>query len=115
MAAIPRDQVVLIQLSAAFGQGAGTLFVSEDAVVAALDHFTPVLPRLAAEWAEKGLQVLEYARTIGRTAGWLAIERGDDAISEADFREGLKRVRGLNPRLFGPCPFLHVSGPESRR
>ncbi len=114
MAEIPRDQVVLAQLSAAFGQGAGTLFVSEGAVVAALDHFTPVVSRFVDRWPEVGLQLLEYARTMGRTAAWLAAERGSGTISGDDLIEGLRRVRG-SVQEFGPCPFFHGPDLESRR
>ncbi len=110
MADITRDQIVLAQLIVAFGQGAGTLFVSEAAAGTALAHFIPVVPKLVAQWDEVGHQVLEYARTIGRTTGHLAAGRGCGTISEDDFVRGLAKVRAIQQPM-GPCPFKHGPGP----
>jgi hypothetical protein len=109
MAAITQDQIVLAQLSAAFGQGAGTVFVSEAAAGAALAHFMPAVPDFVSRWSAVALQTLEYARTVGRTAALLAAQRGSDAISEDDFVKGLSIVRGTR-QTYGPCPFKHGPG-----
>lgn len=94
---------VFCQLVAAFGQGAGTVNVTAEAMSFVVTQYWP---RLSQEKDVESalLQALEFARGLGRLSAQRALAAGWNAIRSEDVKwsdDALKR----HPQPFGRCPF----------
>ena len=106
-ATVHTAEQILAQLFIAFGQGAGTMIVSLEAIEAATREYKPAIEKSAHKWNEIVLATLEYARAVGRIAAFQAIQGGRNVISEGDWRAAADQVyeqanKVKTPYLF--CP-----------
>lgn len=94
---------VLAQMFIAFGQGAG-MSVSREAIRAATRTYAPLARANLTKWGELELQTLEYARTLGRLAAYLALRDGKQVIGEEHYREASERFAAAAGVLAYECP-----------
>jgi hypothetical protein len=88
----------------AFGQGAGTMPASAEAVEAIIEDYLPNDDQVAS-WPDDVLVVLEYARSAGRIAASRAASAGRGCINARDW-DRVKRVLPSKPSWFErPCPW----------
>ena len=78
---------IIIQLTVAFGQGAGTMRVTHKTVDAATADYKKLIDDCHVPWEEIEVTTLELARSLGRYAAHLAVQEGHDVIDESHYRE----------------------------
>lgn len=84
---------ILAQIFVAFGQGSGTLRVSQEAcAILSMRYGGRIDEGILGSWEEVAVQVLERMRAIGRTAAVEAALEGRTAISADDVRRAVPRV-----------------------
>src|SRR5262245_9222437 len=82
----PLVQNILGQYYFAFGQGArGSMRVSRETIEAIRKRHLERIQRVAVDWNQYHIGVLEYMRAVGRHAALIATEDGRIAISAADY------------------------------
>lgn len=89
-AAIPED--ILGQFYYAFGQGAGTMRVRQEAISALRRRYYPAIQASAARWPEVAGNILSLLAQVGRLAALLATQAGRTAITSADFMQARRSV-----------------------
>jgi hypothetical protein len=93
---------ILALIHMAFGQGAGTMIATPEAVRAGEAAYEKVLsPR---NWDENALAVLEYSRAVGRVAAHIATDAASPIIDAKHVRAAIKKV-GVNQAGPVRCPF----------
>jgi hypothetical protein len=93
------------QIFVAFGQGSGTLRVSQEACLVLSGRYGGLIDEhLLAIWPDADIapQVLERMRAIGRTAAVTASLAGRTAIHADDVRQAARRVETLSGTIL--CP-----------
>jgi len=95
----------LSHLFVAFGQGAGPIFMTVEAVQAARDQYRPLVQGRLSEWDSNALVLFEYARSLGRTAANIAAQQGSPQIDAAHYREASSRVASASASTRIACPF----------
>ncbi|OLC76698.1 MAG: hypothetical protein AUH72_18460 [Acidobacteria bacterium 13_1_40CM_4_65_8] len=106
----PIVEQILAQLFIAFGQGAGTMTVSHEAIAAARNLYINRIPEFENKWDEIALQSLEYARAIGRVAALRAVQHGRNVISKDDWIEAAKQVAQHPDKTYRFCPICMGAG-----
>jgi hypothetical protein len=92
-----------LQLAAGFGQGAGLLMATEDALLRALDAYRDSVERRSGEWDAFALEAIEYARMLGSLAAHHALGDGRIVINPDDVDFALGGVQKNRARPLGPC------------
>jgi hypothetical protein len=98
-----RIQGRILQLAVGFGQGAGFMLVTEDALLHALSEYRQSLERRDADWDGHALQAIEYCRAMGSLAAHQALGHGRVVITAEDVVKALDAVRHNRTWPFGPC------------
>jgi histone H3/H4 len=116
----PED--ILGQFYYAFGQGAGTMRVRQEAISAFRRRYYPAIQASAAAWPEVAGSILSLLAQVGRLAALLATQGGRTAITAADFIQARRMVEAsvhhtheAGGLLAGPfCPIAadDVEAPE---
>jgi hypothetical protein len=92
----------------AFGQGAGSMKVSREAIAAGRKHYTDYFSNHIATWDDDSLQMLEFVQAAGRLAAHLATFEGFAVIGPRHLqRATVKIFRKAEERHFamGDCPY----------
>ena len=95
----------LSQLFVAFGQGAGPIFMTVEAVQAARDQYRPLVQARQGEWDSNALVLFEYARSLGRTAATIAAQQGSPQINAEHYQQASSRVASASVASRIACPF----------
>lgn len=95
----------LSHMFVAFGQGAGSINVTIDAVQAARQQYRSVVQANIDTWEVNAPVLTEYARALGRTAAALAALNGEGAITAARYTESSALVASK-----GGCPYCLAVG-----
>jgi hypothetical protein len=98
---------ILAQIFVAFGQGSGTLRVSQEACLVLSSRYGGLIDEhLLAIWSHDDIapQVLERMRAIGRSAAVTAAFAGRTAIGAEDVRRAVVRVEDQSRTLLCPPP-----------
>ena len=90
---------ILGELLAAFGQGAGSLLVTGEAVEGAAAIYLDAIKERQATWAEIELSTVAFARSLGQLAAHYALGDRRDYVTGADLNQAITTIR---PRM--PCP-----------
>jgi hypothetical protein len=98
-----RIQGRILQLAVGFGQGAGFMLVTEDALLNALSEYQQSLERRDADWDRYALQAIEYCRAMGSLAAHGAMDHGRVVITAEDVAKALAAVRHNRNWPLGPC------------
>jgi hypothetical protein len=95
---------IMAQIWIAFGQGAGTIRVSQDAAMELRRwYFNAITPRIVdQEWESQAFQVLDRIRAIGSLAALKATTAGATAISPQDVYDSASVVQDTSETEF--CP-----------
>ena len=101
---------ITLQLAAGFGQGAGTMLATGEAVEAAIGAYSTSLQARASTWSDYSLQTIEYARALGRLSAAKALSHGRCVIELADVEYGLDRVQQNTAWPLGVCRITSVGG-----
>jgi histone H3/H4 len=111
-AANPED--ILGQFYYAFGQGAGTMRVRQEAIAALRRRYYPAIQASADAWPEVAGNILSLLAQVGRLATLLATQAGRTAITASDFMQARQMVEAnvhhiheAGGLLAGPfCPMI---------
>jgi hypothetical protein len=98
---------MIAQIFVAFGQGAGQLNVSDDAVQAAVSDYGYGIEQ-ADGWGDAAPMVLGIARAMGQAAAEHALREGRGVITAVDYRAAravIHSMSGEGTRLMGRCPW----------
>lgn len=98
---------ILAQIFVAFGQGAGQLTVSDDAVRAAVADYAVKIEG-ARNWDGAAPRVLGIARVMGQLAAEHAAREGRAIITAPDYAAARAVIHGMSgeaPTLMGGCPW----------
>jgi hypothetical protein len=95
-----------LQLAMAFGQGAGVMLATEEALLAAREAYAGDVRARAPEWNEYALQAIEYGRILGSLAAEHALRHSRCVIDVPDVRHALGVVQ-TNER--GPVGFCRIT------
>jgi hypothetical protein len=97
-----RDSI-LAQILVAFGQGTGSVRVSQEACQPFYERYAPRIDAgVLAVWRTEGVQVLERIRAIGRTAALQASLAGGTAISRETVAGAMQAVEAVSRTVL--CP-----------
>ena len=101
---------MLAQIFVAFGQGAGQLGVSDDAVQAAVIDYADRIER-GGDWGKAAPSVLGIAKVMGQAAAQYALRSERAIITSEDYSAARRLVhQGLSEeevnRLLGDCPWF---------
>jgi hypothetical protein len=100
---------ILALIHMAFGQGAGTMIATPEAVRAGEAAYERVLsPR---EWDKNALAVLEYSRAVGRVAAHLATDEASPLIDAKHVKAAIKKVAVRQTGVVR-CPFCPSLQPD---
>ena len=94
----------------AFGQGAGQLTVSDDALEAAFDDYAPRIER-SEDWSAAWPTVLGVARLMGQAAAEHALREGQVLITAENYAAARTLIHrtsaesGESRMLIGRCPW----------
>jgi hypothetical protein len=100
-----------LQLASGFGQGAGLLLATEEALLTALNAYRESVERRSGEWDAIALEVIEYARMMGSLAAHHALAAGRCVIDVGDVEFALGGVQTNRARPLGPCRITDSLGP----
>ncbi len=105
MADTTTDSSRMLLLAMAFGQGAGTMLASRDALSAALSYFNDKQLQGLEEnrWNEYALKTVEFSRAMGTLAAFSAARNGQLVIGPEDVRYAITAARAQSVPLLGPC------------
>jgi hypothetical protein len=84
---------ILMLISMAFGQGAGTMRATPDAVDAATADYRRLIEQSTEPWEVIELSTLELARSVGRFAAHVATADGRDVIEKRHYVEARRKLR----------------------
>jgi hypothetical protein len=103
---VPDNSVELIrlQMAMAFGQGAGSMLASHDALEFLLTGQAGVIEGAAKDWKASRFAFIELVRVLGQVA---ATNAAVDKVWEIERRH----VEQALPAAFGPCPCLDMIRP----
>ena len=93
----------ILQLAMAFGQGAGVMLATEQALLVALDAYRESVNARARDWNDYSLQAIEYGRVLGSLAAHHALANSRCVIDEDDVRYGLDGVTDNDRSPLGFC------------
>lgn len=95
---------IMAQIWIAFGQGAGSIRVSQDAAMELRRwYFNAITPQIVdQEWESQAVQVLDRIRAIGSLAALRATTSGATAISPQDVYDSASVVQETSDTEF--CP-----------
>lgn len=92
-----------LQLAMAFGQGAGTMLATSEALMAAFTPYAAAFEEKAERWVEFELKALEYARALGQVAAYAAASNRRCVIDAEDVRYALSVVQSNTVRPLLVC------------
>ena len=92
-----------LQLAMAFGQGAGALLATPEALETAYDTYATAFEVRAREWSAFELRAIEYSRALGQVAAWTAISNGRCIIDAKDVKAAFAVVRRNRLRPLRLC------------
>lgn len=101
-------QTIGLQLAMAFGQGAGAMLATSEALLTAYNAYLPSFERKAGEWPEHELRSLQYARALGFLAAFTAAQNGRAVIDVEDVRTALGNVRHNRLRPLMLCSLTPI-------
>ena len=93
----------ILQFAMAFGQGAGLMLATEDALLAAREAYGGDVRARAPEWNEYALQAIEYGRVLGSLAAEHALRHDRCVIDVPDVRHALGVVQTNERSPLGFC------------
>lgn len=96
-------EVILLQVVAAVGQGAGALSVGYEAAEYLRQTYLQAIGEKADRWEDIQVLAFEWARGAGQQAAWLASRAGTFEISATHLSLGIQRLASSRTR--GDCPF----------
>jgi hypothetical protein len=100
-----RVHEILAQIFIAFGQGAGTMIVSREAIRAGTRDYVRLVGAHLDRWDEIEFQTIEYARGLGRVAAHLAVGEAQHVILERHYRAASERFGATAPSAAYDCPW----------
>jgi hypothetical protein len=102
MAATDDPRVLLLAM--AFGQGAGTLLASTDALEAALSYFQQRVQNLPpGKWEENILKIVEFTRALGTLSAVHAAQSGAIVIGAEDVSFAIAGTQNNRAAPLGIC------------
>lgn len=95
---------IMAQIWVAFGQGTNFARVSQKAVMALHARYFEHIKKsgIIDKWEQHATQVLERIRLIGKVSAFIAVQRADTTISEADVEIAIVKVEVESETSF--CP-----------
>ena len=96
-------QSIGLQLAMAFGQGAGTMLATAEALLAAFETYAAAFENRAGNWQAFELRAIEYARALGQAAAWSALSQRRCIIDVADVRAAFGTVKRNTLRPLQLC------------
>lgn len=85
---------IMAQIWVAFGQGTGSLRVSQEAVmVLHAQYNNAITADVVDAWKDEAANILERIRAIGRLAALTAVTRGDSVIKAGDVKNAIGPVQ----------------------
>lgn len=86
---------IMAQIWVAFGQGTGTLRVTQEAVLVLHTQYDrAITDEIVNEaWDKEAVHILERIRAIGRLAALTAVSRGDSVINAEDVKKAIPPVQ----------------------
>src|SRR5262245_48031526 len=106
-------QSIGLQLAMAFGQGAGPMHATPDALVALYEKYRPAFERKIGQWPGIELQTLAFARAAGFGAAVRAAQNGRAVIDVEDALDAIEKIRRNKLRPLIDCsltPFKLKAG-----
>ena len=97
-----RIEAIQLQIMMAFGQGAGTMLASFDAIESLMTQNRALIERAAADWDASRWAFLELARSLGQIAATRAAMASRWQIEPTQLNEALQVV-------LIPCPCREAS------
>jgi len=101
-------ETVGLQLAMAFGQGAGTMPATPEALWATYSMYLSAIKEKIGKWPEIELRTLEYARALGRLAAFNASSNGRIVIDVEDVRAAAPLVRKNRLRPIALCSLTPI-------
>jgi hypothetical protein len=92
-----------LQLAMAFGQGAGTMLATSQALLAAFNPYAAAFENRAERWADFELRAIEYARALGQVAACAAANNRRCVIDVEDVQYALAVVQSNSRRPLLVC------------
>ncbi len=94
--------VIRLQAAMAFGQGAGAMLASPDAIQLLLERQGHLLENAARDWERSWFPFIELTRVMGQIAAARAAVNGRWQIGPED-------VEGALQVALGPCPCISAA------
>jgi hypothetical protein len=92
-----------LQLAMGFGQGAGVLLATEEALMTALGAYKNQLRDIGERWESLAVQTIEYSRTMGSLSAHHALSDGRCVIDVGDVQYALTAVARNTVLPLGVC------------
>jgi hypothetical protein len=102
------SETIMAQIYIAFGQGAGSLYVSRGAIAAGRRQYQKLVAEYSQNWSEVGQNALEYTRSVGRAAAHLAVGEGRNTISADNYAKAAALVRTVSHHAPPPGPLVDL-------
>jgi hypothetical protein len=93
----PSVDEMQLQLAMAFGQGAGAMMASPDALVFALSKNAALIRRARTDWEASRFAFIELVRRLGQISATLAIVDGKSEILKKHVLKGLITIVPVCP------------------
>lgn len=100
----------ILQLAVGFGQGAGMMMATEDALLAAVSSYESSVRRMD-DWLDYAIRAIEFSRALGSLAAQHALRHARAVIDVPDVEFALKAVRLSELHPLGIC---RITESESR-
>ena len=85
---------IMAQVYVAFGQGTGTIRVSQEAALELHRwYYNAITPAVVTDWGTTGVQVLDRIRAIGSLAALKAVQQGSPTINVTQVFESAEQVQ----------------------
>ena len=104
-------QPIGFQLAMAFGQGAGAMLATSEALLAAYQPYEASFQERADTWVDFELRALHYARALGQVAAARAAQSGRCVIDTDDVRYALDTVQRNRLRPLSICDLTPIRSP----
>jgi hypothetical protein len=92
-----RELGVQLQIAMAFGQGAGRMLATPEALEHALSEQAALVRRAITDWEESQYPFIELARTTGQMAAAHAVSRSKTVIETVDVDAAIRAALGVCP------------------
>jgi len=90
-------ELIRLQVAMAFGQGAGAMLASHDALKFLLTEHGAVLERASRDWKAARFAFVDLMRVLGQIAATIAAMDGHWQIEKQHIKQAV-------PTALGPCP-----------